>query len=149
MGQIKLGITNSQLAHMKFMRLMKKIISLAFLICMTIPVTAQRLVVSENQRFLITEDGQPFFWMADTAWELFHRCNREQADLYLNKRAAQGFNVIQAVALAEIDGLHTPNAYGHVPLLEANPNSPNPSYFEHVDYIIKKADSLGPITYLG
>ena len=143
MGQIKLGITNSQLAHMKFMRLMKKIISLAFLICMTIPVTAQRLVVSENQRFLITEDGQPFFWMADTAWELFHRCNREQADLYLNKRAAQGFNVIQAVALAEIDGLHTPNAYGHVPLLEANPNSPNPSYFEHVDYIIKKADSLG------
>ncbi|MGB5435015.1 MAG: DUF4038 domain-containing protein, partial [Maribacter sp.] len=74
-------------------------------------MTAQRLVVSENQRFIMTEDGKPFFWMADTAWELFHRCNREQAAHYLEKRAAQGFNVIQAVALAEIDGIYTPNPY--------------------------------------
>lgn len=25
----------------------------------------QRLLVSENQRFLVTEDGVPFFWMGD------------------------------------------------------------------------------------
>jgi hypothetical protein len=33
----------------------------------TLTMTAQKLVVSENQRFLMTEDGRPFFWMADTA----------------------------------------------------------------------------------
>ena len=104
---------------------------------------AQKLKVSDNNRFLVTEDGKPFFWMADTAWELFHRCDREEADMYLEKRAEQGFNVIQAVALAEIDGLNTPNPYGETPLTGNNPETPNPNYFEHVDYIIKKADSLG------
>lgn len=84
----------------------------------------------------------PFFYMADTAWELFHRCDRKQSERYLFKRAEQGFNVIQAVALAEIDGLLTPNTYGEVPLIDENPEKPNERYFEHVDYIIKKADSL-------
>ena len=115
---------------------------MVYLMLITSTMTAQKLVVSENQRFLMTEDGRPFFWMADTAWELFHRCDREQADFYLEKRVAQGFNVIQAVALAEIDGLFTPNPYGDLPLINADPDRPNPSYFEHVDYIIKKADSL-------
>ena len=106
-------------------------------------IMCQRLVVSENHRYLVTEDGQPFFWMADTAWELFHRCDREEADMYLEKRAEQGFNVVQAVALAEIDGLNTPNPYGHTPLLNNDPATPNEAYFEHVDYIITKADELG------
>jgi hypothetical protein len=35
---------------------------------------------------------------------LFHRLNREEADHYLETRAAQGFTVIQAVVLAEFDG---------------------------------------------
>ncbi len=104
---------------------------------------SQRLEVSSNGRFLVTEDGKPFFWLADTAWELFHRCNRDEAALYLEKRASQGFNVIQAVALAELDGLGVPNPYGHVPLRENDPQQPNDAYFEHVDYIIRKADELG------
>jgi hypothetical protein len=54
--------------------------------------------VSDNHRFLVTQDGQPFFWLGDTAWELFHRLNREQAELYLDNRARKGFTVIQAVA---------------------------------------------------
>lgn len=103
----------------------------------------QRLQVSSNGRFLVTEDGAPFFWLADTAWELFHRCDREEADQYLNKRAEQGFNVIQAVALAELDGLNTPNPYGDKPLINNDPTQPNDAYFEHVDYIIQQADKLG------
>jgi len=81
--------------------------------------------------------------LADTAWELFHRCTREEADMYLKKRASQGFNVIQAVALAELDCLNTPNPYGEIPLIDSDPKNPNEKYFEHVDYIIKKAAELG------
>ncbi|MEM9327982.1 MAG: glycoside hydrolase family 140 protein [Bacteroidota bacterium] len=103
---------------------------------------AQPLRVSENKRFLVTQDGDPFFWLADTAWELFHRTNREQARMYLLKRKSQGFNVIQAVALAELDGLNTPNAYGHRPLIENDPTRPDDRYFEHVDFVIDLADSL-------
>ncbi len=64
-----------------------------------------RLKVSENRRFLVKEDGSPFFYLGDTAWELFHRLDRDEAGRYLADRAAKGFRVIQAVVLAELDGL--------------------------------------------
>ncbi|MEL6253258.1 MAG: glycoside hydrolase family 140 protein [Bacteroidota bacterium] len=116
-----------------------------FLILLSFPffLIAQKLKVSENKRFLVTEDGKPFFWLADTAWELFHRCNKEEAEMYLRKRAEQGFNVIQAVALAELDGLNIPNTEGERPLVNNDPSTPNSAYFEHVDYIIQLADDLG------
>src|SRR5512137_1079115 len=83
-----------------------------------------RLQVSENKRFLVFENGQPFFWLGDTAWELFHRLDRSEAETYLEDRAAKGFNVIQAVALAELDGLTVPNRQGHLPLEDKDPARP-------------------------
>ena len=67
-----------------------------------------RLVVSKNHRFLQHQDGTPFLYLGDTAWELFHRLDRELAGKYLDARRRQGFTVIQAVVLAEFDGLTTP-----------------------------------------
>ena len=101
------------------------------------------LRVSDNQRFLQHADGRPFFWLADTCWELFHRCTREDAALLLEDRAKKGFTVIQAVVLAEEDGLHDPNLYGHRPLDGDDPTKPNEAYFAHVDWIVAKANSLG------
>lgn len=101
------------------------------------------LKVSPNQRYLVKADGSAFFWLGDTAWELFHRLNREEATQYLSNRAAKGFNVIQAVALAELDGLNTPNPYGDKPLLNNDPSTPNDAYFKHVDFIVDKAAELG------
>lgn len=112
--------------------------------------------VSDNKRFLTKEDGSPFFWLGDTAWELFHRLNREDAELYLRTRTRQGFNVIQAVALAEFEGITVPNAYGRKPLLqnaqgEYDPTQPDViknsekdyTYWDHVDFIVNKAAELG------
>lgn len=111
--------------------------------------TLPRLQVSTNGHFLVTGDGQPFFWLGDTAWQLFHRLNREEADGYLRDRAAKGFTVIQAVALAELDGLKTPNAYGHRPLIDNDParpdvqQGPDNDYWDHVDFIVQRANALG------
>ena len=102
-----------------------------------------RLKVSDNHRFLMKADGAPFFYQGDTAWELFHRLNREEADTYLADRATKEFTVIQAVILAELDGLHTPNAYGQMPLVADDPTKPNEEYFRHVDYIVSKTNELG------
>jgi hypothetical protein len=99
--------------------------------------------VSTNHRYLIDQHGQPFFYLADTAWELFHRLNREEADLYLKDRAAKKFTVIQAVVLAELNGLTEPNPYGQLPLIKSDPTQPNEGYFEHVDYIVNRAAELG------
>jgi hypothetical protein len=95
----------------------------------------------------MTGDGRPFFWLGDTAWELFHRATRAEAGHYLATRAAQGFNVIQAVLLAEFNGLHAPNAYGHVPLLGDDPTRPNEYYFRYVDELVRTAASWG--LYMG
>lgn len=116
---------------------------LLFLAPMGIEVRAQSLTVSDNGRYLVQEDGRAFFWLGDTAWELFHRLDREEANLYLERRASQGFTVIQAVVLAELDGLTVPNAYGQTPLLDNDPCKPNEAYFEHVDDIVDKARRLG------
>lgn len=105
--------------------------------------TLPSLKLSDNNRYIVTENDSPFFWLGDTAWELFHRLDRDEAIQYLNNRAAKGFNVIQAVALAELDGLHTPNAEGERPLLDNDPTKPNEKYFELVDFIIKEANQRG------
>lgn len=107
-----------------------------------------RLKVSDDKRHLVTGDGQPFFWLGDTAWELFHRLSREEAEHYLRQRAAIGFTVIQAVALAEFAGLTDPNAYGHLPLEGNDPfkpavkDGPDNDYWDHVDWIVDKANAL-------
>ena len=120
----------------------QKMLTIAIIFLITLSSGAQ-LSVSANKRFLITKDGKPFFWLGDTAWELFHRLSREEADKYLKNRAEKGFTVIQAVALAEMDGLHDPNFYGEVPLENDDPTKPRDAYFQHVDYIINKASELG------
>ena len=114
-----------------------------------------RVKVSDNQRFLVTAGGKPFFYLADTGWELFHRLDRKQAAEYLAIRASQGFNAIQAVALAELDGVTDPNAYGDLPLINKDPRKPaitpgaNPAnkeaydYWDHVDYIVDQANLRG------
>src|SRR5690349_1710226 len=68
------------------------------------------LKVSPNHHFLVTESGQPFFWLGDTAWELFHRLDRADSERYLVNRAEKGFTLIQAVVLAELNGAREPNA---------------------------------------
>lgn len=101
------------------------------------------LKVSDNRRFLVHEDGTPFFYLGDTAWELFHRLTLDEAERYLVDRAAKRFTVIQAVALAEIDGLHVPNMNGDLPLIDDDPTQPNEAYFAHVDRVVELAASLG------
>jgi len=122
---------------------MKKILLLNALALLCMALLAQSLNISSNGRYIEKSDGTPFIWIGDTGWELFHRLDREDATEYLETRAKQGFTVIQAVVLAEQDGLRTPNPYGDLPLADLDPEKPNEKYFEHVDYIVNKANKLG------
>lgn len=105
-----------------------------------------RLRVSGSRRYLEDSSGRPFFYLGDTAWQLFHRLNREEAELYLRNRAAKGFTVIQAVLLAELGGLDEPNANGDLALVDRDPDRPNEAYFRHADWIVKRANELGLVT---
>lgn len=113
------------------------------------------LRVHADQRYLVAQDGTPFLYLADTAWELFHRPDRDQVREYLDLRARQKFTVIHAVALAELNGISDPNAYGDLPLVDRDPTKPaitpgaNPAnpqeydYWDNVDYVVDEANRRG------
>ena len=52
------------------------------------------LKVSDNGHFLVAEDGSPFYYMADTAWELFHRLNREEAEARDHRKLANELDLL-------------------------------------------------------
>lgn len=98
-----------------------------------------RLKVTGNGHYLQFTDGTPFFLLGDTGWELFHRLTLGEIKQYLDNRAAKGFTVIQAVALAEFDGLRKPNQYGELPFKNLDPSKPNDKYFKVIDSTIHMA----------
>src|SRR5262245_22025210 len=68
--------------------------------------------VHTGGHYLETDDGRPFFWLGDTAWQLIHATTREECSYYLRTRARQGFTVVQTVVLAEFDGVNSTSALG-------------------------------------
>jgi hypothetical protein len=103
---------------------------------------AAELRVSPNHRYLV-KDGEPFLYLCDTGWDLFMRLDREEADAYLKNRAAKGFNVVMAALIGWLPHRDDRNAYGEAPLVGKDPARPNEKYFQHVDYIVKRANALG------
>lgn len=113
-----------------------------------------QLQVSENHRFLVHEDGTPFFYLGDTAWQLLHDLDRGEVELYLENRRQKGFTVVQTVVLAEYGGLDQPNAYGHYALKDKNDpttpdvkEGPDNDYWDHVEWVVDRACEKG--LYIG
>ncbi|MEX6691182.1 glycoside hydrolase family 140 protein [Danxiaibacter flavus] len=123
---------------------MKRLALLAITMLVSIYNFAQnnphgRIKVTADGHYLQHQDGTPFFWLGDTGWELFHRLTLPEIKSYLDNRASKGFTVIQAVALAEFDGVHKPNRYGELPLINDDPTQPNDSYFKLIDSAVMLA----------
>lgn len=116
----------------------------------------KRLTVSPGGRSLMWEDGTPFFYLADTAWELAQRLDRHEVRDYLHVRRDQRFNAIQVVALSELSGGLAPNAHGRLPLRvragAIDPCAPDTGggydYWQHLDYIVSLAADMGMIIAL-
>lgn len=131
---------------------MKKIFAFAFCCVVSIAALAQggkgSLKITPNGHYLQYADGTPFFWLGDTAWELFHRLTLEEIVQYLDNRQRKGFNVVQAVLIADLGGTRTPNKYGHFPLMNNDPNHPNDAYFQLVDTVVSIAATKGIVMAL-
>lgn len=99
------------------------------------------LKISANKRFF-TVNGKPFFWLGDTGWLLFKKCTKEEAILYLETRKQQGFNVIQAMLLHELD---VTDAYGDSALVSKDVSKPNiaKGYWNMVDFMVNEAAKRG------
>jgi len=109
------------------------------------PWSNGRLMVSENNHFLVHKNGQPFFWQGNTAWLLPERLNRDEVAFYLQREREAGFNVEQIQVL---NGIPTFNVYGQ----QANDATFNfkpytkegaYGYWNHLDYIVDVANRNG------
>src|SRR5262249_39174166 len=104
--------------------------------------------ISANQRYFTDAEGQPFFWLGDTAWPLFTQYTIKEAQAYLVNRARKGFTVIQGV-IAWFGGTQphpsgiSPNEQGEFPWLENDPTQPNPAFFRNVDALLTTAKEYG------
>ena len=98
------------------------------------------LKVSANNRYLVDQNGKAFFYNADTGWKLFVKLNRNEVIDYLTDRKKKKFNAVQT-ALTGFEG--EKNIYGVLPFdNSADFGSINPAYFDHVDWVLRQADSL-------
>ena len=111
------------------------------------------LKISENNRYLQTENGDPFFWLGDTGWLLFTKLTREEAEKYLEDRKQKGFNVIQVMVLHGVK--NAVNVYGDTALIDSKIDKPlttpgnsfdDPAqydFWDHIDYVIDLAAEKG------
>jgi len=116
-----------------------------------------RLRVSDNQRYLVAEDGRPFFWLGDTAWSIIDQSVRESSydqpgvEKYFQVRKEQGFNVLQTHFLTNLvrGPIGAPNAYQQTPFVDGDFTRPRVipgpanDYWDHADYVIDLAARYG------
>jgi len=115
--------------------------------------TAFPLRVSQSGRTFVGRDGAPFLFVADTAWALTFRLNREEALRYLDVRKAQGFTVVQTRVLPSRGpggpGAVDKNRYGQAPFKNDHDlGLPNDAYFDHVEWIVEQAAARGLLVSL-
>lgn len=105
-----------------------------------------RLLVSSNGHTLVHEkQGKqpeaPFFWLGDTAWDLFAGLDQSEAVRYLDDRTKKHFTVVQAHLLPW--ALDKPNALGHTAFSDNDFDQPNEAYWRHVDFVVQQATQRG------
>lgn len=108
------------------------------------------LKLSSNRRYLADQNGKPFRIIGDSAQSLIANLTYAEAEEYLSKRQAQGFNAINVNLIEHKFALKAPaNRRGDVPFLKADDfSTPNDAYFAFADSIIDLAASKGLLVSL-
>jgi hypothetical protein len=110
------------------------------------------LHVSDNKRYLVDRSGEPFFLNGDSAWEIAWQLNRNETEMYLEKRRQQGFNaiVVDALPYSEwSDHVAEKDREGNPPFLKPGDfATPNEAYFNRLGWLIKRAQEKGMLVLL-
>jgi hypothetical protein len=103
-------------------------------------LAAAPILTPKDHYFL--RDGQPFFWLGDTAWTIPNLYTPAEAEAYLDHRAHQGFTIINVMMVFTGGPGMKPvseDVGGNLPFLNWNPATPNESYFKNVDRVLDVA----------
>ena len=101
------------------------------------------LRIGPDHRHLIDQSGAPFLIQGDAAWSLISGLTKGEAEAYLEARRRQGFNSI-IVNLIEHKFRGPVDRYGEGPFTTPGDfSTPSEKYFEHADWVIRKAGEKG------
>jgi len=100
---------------------------------------------SEDGRYFVRPDGEPFFWLGDTQWELFRLFPLEQVERILANRRRLGFTCVQ-IMLVGVDPLA--NVAGDSPWQGGDPARPDERYFAHVDRAMDQCAACGEMVFV-
>jgi hypothetical protein len=103
------------------------------------------LAIGRTGRYLVTPDDEPFLVHGEAAWSLASALRREEAARYVDDRSSRGVNAVIVNLVERLLAPNAPaNAYGVEPFITpGNLGTPNPAYFEHVDWLLGRAAELG------
>jgi len=104
--------------------------------------------VGPDHRHVVDQAGSPFLIQGDSPWSLISGLTNEEAEKYLEDRRLKGFNSL-IVNLIEHKFRGPVNRYGEGPFVTAGDfTTPNEKYFEHADWVIRKAGEKGMQIFL-
>ncbi len=99
------------------------------------------VAVHPSGRAFAHQDGTPAFWLADTVWAAPAHATLPEWRDYLERRRAQGFNVVQINALPQWDASGPPLRLPFAP--GADLAEPDPSYWSTLDAMVAAAADAG------
>jgi hypothetical protein len=101
--------------------------------------------VSGNGHYLTYGNGEPFFYLAESAWDLCRKATRKQARNYIINRKNKGFNSIQVIPMShyKLYDYGVMNSDGKTFFLNDDFSRINPEYFRFMDYFVKTANDSG------
>lgn len=107
------------------------------------------LSIGQTGRYLVDQDGTPFFLVGDAAWSLIAQLSQADAVDYLDDRQGRGFNGL-LVSLVEHEFASNPplNQYGDAPFNGRPFTNFDSSYFAHADEVISAAEERGILVFL-
>jgi hypothetical protein len=97
---------------------------------------------------LSTKTGQPFLIVGDSPWYLIQGPDRNGAEKYLENRKLKGVTSLNMCIIASASN-GSAIYDGNMPFLVTGDfSTPNPKYFEHVDFVLGKAREKGLQVFL-
>ncbi|MHA6483443.1 apiosidase-like domain-containing protein [Paenibacillus sp. strain BS8-2] len=99
-----------------------------------------------NDRF-VTQTGQEYFYLADTAWSVFSNARLDEWETFLDYREQQGFNVMQISVLPILHDAS--DSYIDLTPFHTNPDGSwdferiNDAFFERARHMVEMMDKRG------
>ena len=109
---------------------------------------AYPIKLGPTHRHFVDRNNRPFLMQGDSAWSLIVGVTKDEAEQYLENRRRKGFNTV-IVNLIEHKFNGPKNRDGEGPfLVPGDFSTPNEKYFEHADWVIRKAGEKGILVLL-